>query len=117
MLIHPYIFIIDIITLILFILTLSKQISLHNHYKNLNGLKYHRLAFMTITVSLVIMLISRITIRFLDYAGYYTIEFEPVVVIVVLFIMKVFTLLTAIFAYMWFRNSKFKFLKIFDKWI
>lgn len=115
--IHSLIFLLDITTLILFILTLVKQFKLQSHYKNLNGLRYHRLAYIGITLATSLVILSRIILQFIEPNGYYTIENDPLFNTVLLCSTKLFMLIVAIFSYLWFKNSKFSFLKIFDRWI
>lgn len=121
MVIHPFIFILDIITLLLFILTLNIQIKNQVHYKNSNGLRYHRLAYIGITFSLTLNLIFRIIAQLLDYQGdykgYFVLETKPFWSIVILSALKIFMFVVAIFSYLWFKGSNFKFLKIFDKFL
>ena len=112
---HPVIFSLDITTIVLFVLTIIKQFRLQHHYKNLNGLKYHRLAYMAITISTTFALIANVIHQLMD--GYIAIDFEPTCSIILILFTKVFMFVVSIFSFMWFMNFKFKFLKIFDKLI
>lgn len=115
--IHSLVFVLDAIAFILFLLTFIKQIGLQIEYKNLNGLRYHRLGYMFITGSILLMIATEIWSNFDKINGYgvfETLELKPLIFI---FIEKVLIVVSALFSYLWFKNSKFKFLKIFDRWI
>lgn len=116
--IHPFIFFLDIMIFVLFLLTFIKQIKLQHKYKNLNGLRYHRLAFMFVTGSLLVMMLTIIFQRlFSESYTYYTLDTQDFYFLLFVIAQKIVILIAAIFSFLWFSNSKFRFLKVFDKWI
>lgn len=120
--VHGLIFLLDLSALILFIMVFIKQVKLQHEYKNLNGLKYHRLAYMCITFSMIMVVLftmfQRICLIEIEgHFNYYAIEYLPIYAKIVLIVFKSFMVAVASFSYLWFSGSKFKFLKLLDRFI
>jgi uncharacterized membrane protein len=100
-----FIFFIEIMSIGFFMLILVRLIKLQHEYKNYNGLKYHRFAYMIIVIGIMISIIISV---FFDYMS---------INIWLVLIYKASFLISSIFSYLFFTKTKFKFLKIFDKFI